>query len=204
MDFCDYFCSEKGKEMNKIDEDVAKALEVVKRGGIILYPTDTVWGIGCDATRSDAVKRIFEIKRRADSKAMIVLLDSADRLERYVDEVPDVALQLIDVSVRPTTIVYDGARNVARELVADDGSIGIRITTDEFSSKLCRALRRPLVSTSANISGQPTAGFFSQISEEIKNAVDYIATTRRNDETPAAPSCVIKIGTGGQIKILRK
>ena len=190
--------------MNKIDEDVAKALEVVKRGGIILYPTDTVWGIGCDATRSDAVKRIFEIKRRADSKAMIVLLDSADRLERYVDEVPDVALQLIDVSVRPTTIVYDGARNVARELVADDGSIGIRITTDEFSSKLYRALRRPLVSTSANISGQPTAGFFSQISEEIKNAVDYIATTRRNDETPAAPSCVIKIGTGGQIKILRK
>ena len=141
------------KEIKNIDEDVVAALEVLKRGGVILYPTDTVWGIGCDATRSDAVKRIFEIKKRADSKAMIVLVDSAERIDRYVEEVPDVALQLIDVAVRPTTIVYDGARNVARELVAEDGSIGIRVTTDEFSRKLCRALRRPRVSTSANVRG---------------------------------------------------
>ena len=192
------------KEIKNIDEDVVAALEVLKRGGVILYPTDTVWGIGCDATRSDAVKRSFEIKKRADSKAMIVLVDSAERIDRYVEEVPDVALQLIDVAVRPTTIVYDGARNVARELVADDGSIGIRVTTDEFSRKLCRALRRPLVSTSANVSGEPTARFFSEISVEIKSAVDYIATTRRNDTTPSQPSCVIKVSSGGVIKILRK
>lgn len=192
------------KEIKNIDEDVAAALEVLKRGGVILYPTDTVWGIGCDATRSEAVKRIFEIKKRADSKAMIVLVDSAERIDRYVEEVPDVALQLIDVAERPTTIVYDGARNVARELVADDGSIGIRVTTDEFSQKLCRALRRPLVSTSANVSGEPTARFFSEISDEIKSAVDYIATTRRNDTTPSQPSCVIKVSSGGVIKILRK
>ena len=184
MNFCDYFCGGMTKEIKNIDEDVAAALEVLKRGGVILYPTDTVWGIGCDATRSDAVKRIFEIKKRADSKAMIVLVDSAERIDRYVEEVPDVALQLIDVAVRPTTIVYDGARNVARELVAEDGSIGIRVTTDEFSQKLCRTLRRPLVSTSANVSGEQTARFFSEISDEIKSAVDFIATTRRNDTTP--------------------
>ncbi len=192
------------KDVNKIDEDVARAVEVLKRGGVILYPTDTVWGIGCDATRSDAVKKVFEIKKRADSKAMIVLLDSAERLDRYVDDVPEVALQLIEVADRPTTIVFDGARNVARELVAEDGSIGIRITNEEFSNKLCRALRRPLVSTSANISGQPAARIFNEISPEIKNAVDYIATTRRDDTSLSKPSCVIKIGEGGTIKILRK
>ena len=192
------------KDVMNIEEDVSAALDVLKSGGVILYPTDTVWGIGCDASRSDAVKRIFEIKKRADSKAMIVLVDSPEKLDRYVEEVPEVALQLIDVAVRPTTIVYDGARNVARELVAEDGSIGIRVTTDEFSKKLCRALRRPLVSTSANVSGEPTAHFFSEISDEIKSSVDYIANTRRNDNPPSQPSCVIKVSSGGVIKILRK
>lgn len=192
------------KDVMNIEEDVSAALDVLKSGGVILYPTDTVWGIGCDASRSDAVKRIFDIKKRADSKAMIVLVDSPEKLDRYVEEVPEVALQLIDVAVRPTTIVYDGARNVARELVAEDGSIGIRVTTDEFSQKLCRALRRPLVSTSANLSGEHTAHFFSEISDEIKSSVDYIANTRRNDNTPSQPSCVIKVSSGGVIKILRK
>ena len=191
-------------ENNSIDSDIARAVEVLKRGGVILYPTDTVWGIGCDATRSDAVKRIFEIKKRADSKAMIVLLDKAENIDRYVDDVPEIALQLIEVADRPTTIVFDGARNVAKELVAEDGSIGIRITNEEFSNKLCKALRKPLVSTSANISGQPSARIFPEICDEIKNSVDYIATTRRDDTTIARPSCVIKVGEGGQIKILRK
>lgn len=188
----------------KIDEDLAKALEVVKRGGVILYPTDTIWGIGCDATRSEAVKRIFDIKRRADSKAMIILTDSTDNIDRYVDSVPEVAIQLMELNDRPTTIVFDGARGVAPELVADDGSIGIRVTRENFSRRLCRALRRPIVSTSANISGQPSPRVFSEIKEEIKNAVDYVALTGRNDSTPSSPSCVIKVGVGGEIKILRK
>lgn len=190
--------------MTNFDNDIKQAVDVMRRGGVILYPTDTVWGIGCDATRSDAVKRIFEIKRRNDHKALITLVSNPDDLWRYLDDVPEVAFQLIEATVRPLTIVYDHGRNVAPELLAPDGSIGIRVTTEKVSSALCRALRRPLVSTSANISGQPTPAIFSKISPEIINAVDYVMTSRRNDQTPALPSQVIKLTDSGIVTILRK
>lgn len=186
------------------EEDLKNAVDVMKRGGVILYPTDTVWGIGCDATRSDAVNRVFEIKKRADSKAMIVLLGSADLLPRYVDEVPDVAYELIEVAVRPLTIVYDGARGLAPEVIAGDGSVGIRVTSENVSRRLCDALRRPVVSTSANISGTPTPKVFREISKEIIDSVDYVMSARRDETEGALPSSVIKLGVDGCVKIIRK
>lgn len=189
-----------------MDEDIKAAIETLRKGGVIVYPTDTVWGLGCDATNSEAVRRIFAIKGRADGKALITLTDSADNLYRLVDEVPEVALELIDVAVRPLTIVYDGARTppLAPELVAPDGSIGIRVTSEEFSRRLCRAFRKPLVSTSANISGQPTPTCFAEISGKILSAADYVATSRRNEAPGAQPSSVIKLGNNGLVKIIRK
>lgn len=187
-----------------IEKDIESAVAVLKHGGVILYPTDTVWGIGCDATRPEAVKRIYEIKQRADSKAMIVLLSRVDDLWRYVDTVPEVAPELIEASVRPLTIVYDHGINMAPGLMAPDGSVGIRITRERVSSSLVRALRRPLVSTSANISGCPAPAVFSEISPEIVNAVDYVMTSRRGDTTRALPSQVIKLSDSGVVKILRK
>lgn len=186
------------------DEDIRLACDALRRGELILYPTDTVWGIGCDATRSDAVKKVFEIKRRNDSKALIVMLDDENELDRYVDDVPDVALDLITLSEKPVTIVYDHGRNLAPELLGEDGSVGIRITHEDFSRRLCRAFHKPLVSTSANISGTPTPTTFSQISSEIKDAMGYIVMSRRDDITPHTPSSVIKLRRDGLIKILRK
>ena len=186
-----------------IEEDIANAVAVLKSGGTILYPTDTVWGLGCDATRSNAVKRIFEIKRRADSKALIVLLSRPDDLWRYVDDVPEVAFQLIEAAVRPLTIVYDKGRNLAPELLAADGSVGIRITSESVSAGLCRGLRRPIVSTSANISGKPAPALFREISDEILSAADYVMTSRRDETERALPSSVIKLSSDSVIKILR-
>lgn len=186
-----------------MEEDIRQACEVLRKGGVILYPTDTVWGIGCDATRSDAVKRVFEIKRRADSKALIVMIGNADHLWRYVEEEPEIARELIEVAVRPLTIVYDHGRNLAPELLAADGSVGIRVTGEEFSRRLCNAFKRPIISTSANISGTPTPLTFAQISDEIKRSVDYIATSRRDETEPHQPSSVIKLGCDGTVKILR-
>lgn len=188
-------------------EDVRRAVDVLKKGGVILYPTDTIWGLGCDATNSKAVKRIFEIKRRSDSKALITLVDSVASLERTVADIPDVGYQLIDVAVTPTTIVYDAALPgaVAPELCAEDGSLGVRITGEAVSAAICRGLRRPLVSTSANISGEAAPRCFNEISKEILDAVDYVCTSRR-EETAAAgarPSSVIRLGAGGLIKIIR-
>ncbi|MCM1448848.1 MAG: L-threonylcarbamoyladenylate synthase [Clostridiales bacterium] len=192
------------KPISPIDEDIQKALEVLRRGGVILYPTDTVWGIGCDATCSEAVKRIYEIKQRSDSKAMIVLMQDVDDLWRYVDTVPEVALELIEATVRPLTIVYDHGINLAPELLAADGSVGIRITRERVSATLCRRLRRPLVSTSANISGQPAAALFHEIDETILKSVDYVMTSRRDDMERVLPSQVIKLSDSGVVKILRK
>lgn len=186
-----------------IEEDIANALETLRRGGTILYPTDTVWGLGCDATNSEAVRRIYEIKRRADSKAMIVLLSRPDDLWNYVDDVPDVAFELIEAAVDPLTIVYDRGRRLAPELLASDGSIGIRITSENVSSRLCRGLRRPLVSTSANISGSPAPAIFAEIPPEIISAVDYVMESRRDDHRRARPSSVIKLSSNGIVKILR-
>lgn len=184
--------------------DIAAAVAVLKRGGVILYPTDTVWGIGCDATNSEAVKKVFQIKGRPDSKALITLVGSEAQLERTVQDVPEVAWQLIEASDRPVTIVYDHGVGVAPELLASDGSIGVRLTQESFSRSLCQRLNRPLVSTSANKSGEPSPATFSEISPEILEAVDYVCLSRRDEDGPAQPSMVIKISEGGLFKILRK
>jgi L-threonylcarbamoyladenylate synthase len=187
-----------------MEEDIREACIVLREGGVILYPTDTVWGIGCDATNDEAVARIYEIKKRSDSKSMLVLLDSSSKLNFYVEEVPDVALDLIEVSDKPLTIIYSGAKNVARNLIAEDGTLGIRITEEAFSKKLCQTLKSPLVSTSANISGQPAPVIFSTISSEIIHSVDYVVNYRRNDERIFKPSGIIQVGKGGLIKIIRE
>lgn len=172
-------------------------------GGLILYPTDTIWGIGCDATNEEAVRRVYELKRRSDHKAMLLLMDSSAKLNYYVQEVPDVAWDLIELADSPLTVIYSGARNVAPNLLAEDGSVGIRITQEEFSHKLCERFRKPLVSTSANVSGEPSPANFSEISATIKAGVDYIVRYRQDDLSKAAPSHIIKLGAGGLVKIIR-
>lgn len=184
--------------------DISCAVAELRRGGVILYPTDTIWGIGCDARNSQAVRRVFEIKHRAEAKALITLVHSLAALDRIVDEVPEVAEQLIDVAVDPITIIYDRGRNVAPELLAEDGSIGVRLTREPFSAGLCAAFGGPIVSTSANISGAEPAHCFADIAPEILNAVDYVCTSRRDEPAVAKPSSVIKISSGGLFKILRK
>lgn len=198
------------KEYNKTEghlreyrEDISKAIEVMNRGGVILYPTDTIWGLGCDATNEEAVKRIYEIKRRNDAKALITLVDSEAKIDFYVREVPEVAWQLIEVAERPLTIIYDGARNLAPNLLAEDGSAGIRITKEEFSRNLCMRMRRAIVSTSANISGEPSPKCFADISPEILKAVDYVCTSRRNETHNPPASNIIKLGVGGEVKVIR-
>lgn len=189
--------------IQNINEDVRLAVEILRKGGVILYPTDTIWGIGCDATNSEAVRRIFEIKHRADSKALITLVNSESMLERYVANVPEVAWQLIEAAVHPLTIVYDHAVGVAPELLANDGSIGVRLTHEKYSASLCQALHRPIVSTSANISGDEAPKIFGDISDEIIDAVNYVATYRRDDTSVTSPSNVIKLSDNGVVKILR-
>lgn len=187
-----------------MQNDINKALEVLKSGGVILYPTDTIWGLGCDATSPEAVKRIYEIKKREDSKSMLVLMENPALLERYVEEVPEVAWDLVEIATTPLTVIYPGAKNLATNLIAGDGSVGIRFTKEDFTSRLLQRFRRPIVSTSANISGDKAPAFFDEISEEIKEQVDYIVEYRQDDITPAQPSSIIKLGPGGKIDIIRK
>lgn len=185
-------------------EDIRQAVEVMQRGGVILYPTDTIWGIGCDATNAEAVRRVYEIKQREDAKALITLVDSEVKIESYVSEVPDVAWQLIECAERPLTIVYDGARGLADNLVADDGSIAIRLTREDFSRQLCFRMRRPIVSTSANRSGAPAPRCFAEISPELLSAVDYVCLSRRDEPPTGRASSIIKLGSGGLIKVIRE
>ena len=185
-------------------EDIKKAVDVLHHGGIILYPTDTIWGIGCDATNFDAVKRIYRLKKRTDSKSMLILLDNDAKLNSYLHEVPEIAYDLIDLSDKPITIIYDGAKNIASNLIAEDGSIGIRITTEEFSKQLCARFKKPIVSTSANVSGEPSPGHFGEISDEIVKGVDYVVKFRQEENSPAKPSSIIKLGNKGQVKIIRE
>jgi L-threonylcarbamoyladenylate synthase len=187
----------------KLKSEIKKALTVIKEGGIILYPTDTVWGLGCDATNADAVKKIYSIKQRAESKSLILLLDLESRLLTYVREIPEQVWPIIELSEKPVTIVYDDARNLPGEVVAEDGSIAIRITKDEFCKNLIGLMRKPLVSTSANISGQPTPSLFSEVSEEIIKSVDHVVDWRQNDRQKAQPSSIISIKKGGLIRIIR-
>ena len=183
---------------------IKKALEILKSGGVILYPTDTIWGIGCDATNTEAVRRIYKIKKREDSKSMLVLMENQALLEQYVNNVPQIAWDLVEISTTPLTIIYQNAKNLAPNLIAKDGSIGIRFTKEIFTSQLIQRFRKPLVSTSANISGEKSPAFFNEISEEIKTQVDYIVEYRQDDLTPASPSSIIKLGSGGTIEIIRK
>ncbi len=176
----------------------------MREGGVILYPTDTIWGIGCDATNEDAVRRVYEIKQRQDSKAMLVLVDSSVKVDFYVQDVPEVAWDLIELADKPLTIIYSGARNLAENLLAEDGSVGIRVTNEEFSKRLCQQFRKAIVSTSANISGQPSPKSFNEISEEVKSAVDYIVGYRQEEMSNPKPSSIIKLDKGGVIKIIRE
>ena len=184
-------------------EDIRRAVEVMNKGGIILYPTDTIWGLGCDATNADAVRRIYDIKQRTDAKALISLVDSETKVQFYVKEVPEVAWDVMELSERPMTVVFDGGRNLAPNLLAEDGSVAIRITKEAFSKELCMRMKRAIVSTSANISGQPAPRCFSEISEEIKAAVDYICTSRQDEPPTQTASSIIKLGVGGEVTIIR-
>lgn len=186
------------------EEDIKQAVKVLREGGVILYPTDTIWGIGCDATNAAAVARVYGIKQRDDSKALICLVDSDARLQRYVRDVPDVAWELLDAVVRPTTVILDHAVNLAENLIAADGSIGIRITQEPFSKELCYRFQKPIVSTSANISGMPAAQNYSDIAPEILEAVDYVCFSRRQEHQPHTASSIIKLSENGEVTIIRK
>ena len=190
------------------EEDIKQAVETMRKGGVILYPTDTVWGIGCDATNAEAVKRVYEIKQREDSKALICLVDSDARMQRYFRNVPDVAWQLVDglkdSDAKPTTLVLDGAVNLAENLIAEDGSVGMRITNAPFSKELCYRFQKAIVSTSANISGEPAAQNYCDIDPRIIEAVDYVCWSRRQEHKPHTPSSIIKLKENGEVTIIRK
>ena len=190
--------------MTPYHDDISPALKTLRSGGIILYPTDTIWGIGCDATNPKAVQAVYRLKKRDESKSMLVLVDSVEMLEDYCRDVPEVAIQLSELSEKPCTLVLDGAEGLAPNLIASDGSVGMRVSRDPFSRDLIKAFGKPIVSTSANISGEPSPAVFNEISEEVKTAVDYIVNWRRDDNAPARPSSVIKIAPDGQFKIIRQ
>ena len=186
------------------EEDIKKAVEVLRKGGVILYPTDTIWGIGCDATNAEAVAKVYQIKQRDDSKAMICLVDSAMRMQRYVRNVPNVAWDLVELATKPTTLILDDAVNLAPNLIAEDGSVALRVTTEPFSKELCYRFQKALVSTSANISGEPAAANYNDISEELLNAVDYVCWSRRQEHKPHTPSSIIKLNKDGEVTVIRK
>ena len=187
-----------------MNDDITNALNILHEGGIILYPTDTIWGLGCDATNESAVHRIYSIKKREDTKSMIILVESANRLFQYVKEIPEVTWQILDAAINPLTIIYPGAKNLAKNLIADDNSIGIRIVNNEFCEKLIQRFKKPVVSTSANISGEPSPKNFGQIKDIIKEQVDYVVKWHQNDLSEKKPSGIIKLGIGGEIKIIRE
>ena len=187
-----------------LNDEVKKAVEVMRQGGVILYPTDTIWGIGCDATNEEAVKKVFEIKQRADSKAMISLVDKADRIVKYARNVPDVAWDMIDMATKPLTVIFDNVSGLAPQMIAEDGSAAFRVTSEEFSHELCYRFQKPVVSTSANISGEPTAKTFDAISDEIKEAVDYVVRYNQRCKEKHEPSSIVKISENCEIKIIRQ
>lgn len=183
--------------------EVSKALEIVNSGGTILYPTDTVWGIGCDATNVEAVRKIYELKQREDSKSLIILLPDVKSVFQYVaNPYPDL-VGLVAQFDRPTTVVYPQAIGLPENLINEDGSVAIRIVNDPFCKALLKRLKRPLVSTSANISGEPTANFFDEIDERIKAGIDYIVNWRRDDKTEQLPSKIIRVDADGVIELIR-
>jgi len=186
-----------------MQNDINQSIQVLAQGGLILYPTDTVWGIGCDATNPEAVEKIFKLKQRHDSKALICLVADDRMLSKYIKKIPDVAYDILDVSEEPITIIYDDARQLANNLIAADNSIAIRIPNDEFCFQLLRKFNKPIVSTSANISGQPTPKSFKEISNEIIKGVDYVVNLHR-DKICAKPSSIIKLSNDGKVQVIRK
>ena len=186
-----------------LPEEIKQAVSVLRCGGVILYPTDTIWGIGCDATNEEAVQRVFDIKNRPQNKSLISLVDSENRLTQYINIVPDVVWELIEASTEPMTIIYSGAKNLAPSVIAEDGSVAIRVTKEKVSQDICYMLGKPLVSTSANLSGEPSPKNFSEISEEIKRRVDYIVPLRQKEKMNPNPSRIIRIEPNGIFKILR-
>lgn len=192
------------ESIENITPDLESCLRTLRDGGLILYPTDTIWGIGCDATSDEAVRRVYALKQRADHKAMLTLVDSTSRIGSYVDTIPDIAWDLVELSERPLTIIYPRARNLAPSLLGPDGSIGIRVTRERFSHALCERFRRPIVSTSANLSGHASPKCFNEISDEVIRGVDYVVHYRRTDLTPARPSGILLLGADGTIKVIRE
>lgn len=188
--------------MDVFNEDLKKAVDTLRAGGVILYPTDTIWGLGCDATNSEAVEKIFKIKNRADSKSMLSLVGSDGMLQQFVEDIPDIAWELIDAAVNPLTIIYDKPRGIATNLLAEDGSAGFRISHERFSQALCKRFRKPVVSTSANISGTSAPRSFSEIDPAIIEAVDYVVESNRNIAN-SSPSNIIKISNYNVVKIIR-
>jgi L-threonylcarbamoyladenylate synthase len=189
---------------NEFADDLKKAVDVLVKGGVILYPTDTIWGLGCDATRQDAVERIFSIKQRDDSKSLIVLVNGFGMLERYVRNIPEIAYQLAEVADKPLTIIYPNGRSLAPGVFGSDGSVGIRICFDGFCNELITRFRKPVVSTSANISDAPAPAIFSEIKEVIASSADYVVSYRQSDTTRNTPSSIIKVEDDGVIRIIRK
>ncbi len=186
-----------------LDKEINKSVEFLKKGKIILYPTDTIWGIGCDATNSKAVQKIYKIKGRSESKSMILLLNSTAKLKDYVEDVPEIAYELIENALSPLTVVYYGAKNIAKNLIADDGSIAIRIVKGEYCAKVIENFGKPIVSTSANLSGQPSPKHFDEISSELKEKVDFVADIFRNKIRSLKPSTIIRIQKNGNFEVLR-
>ncbi|SHF74487.1 translation factor SUA5 [Flavobacterium segetis] len=186
-----------------MNDEILKAYDIIKEGGIILYPTDTVWGIGCDATNAEAVAKIYQLKKRAESQNMIVLMNGDKMMHNVFTEIPEVAWQIIELSENPTTLILDKPKNVAANLIATDNTLGIRIVKEPFCFKLLEKLKKPLVSTSANISGKPTPKSFKEISPEILKGVDYIVNLQR-DKIGGKPSTIIKLSLDNQVKIIRK
>lgn len=185
-------------------DEINKALDVLKSGGLILYPTDTIWGIGCDATNAEAVAKVFALKQRAEAKSLIILLDSDNKLASYANDIPDVAYDLIEYAENPMTIVFSNAKNLAPNVINEDGSIGIRITSHEFCKELIQRFKKPIVSTSANISGQPSPKNFSFVAQEIKDGVDYIVNLEQDDHEEKKPSTIIKLEPDGKFAFIRK
>lgn len=184
-------------------DEITKTLEVLRRGGVILYPTDTVWGIGCDATNAEAVARVYAIKQRDDSKALVMLLDNADSVASWITAVPDVAYELWEVTDKPLTLVLPGAKGLADNLMASDGSVAIRVSSDDFCRRLIRSFGRPLVSTSANLSGGKTPKSYKDIAPEIVSAVDYVVDPQLERGATGKASSIIKLGLGGEFEIIR-
>ena len=184
--------------------DVENSMKILKRGGIILYPTDTIWGLGCDATNEKAVNKIYKIKKRKDARSLLILVNSLQTIKLYVDYLPDISSELMERTESPLTIIYPGAKNLALNLINNDGSIGIRITKDEFCSALISRFGKPIVSTSANISDKPYPGNFSEIDEAIKRSVDYIVNWRQDEFLLSKPSKIVKLELNGDFKIIRE